>query len=349
VIALRLRRLTAVLGMLAVVAACSKKQDAAPAPALQPVGEQVRVRHILVQYRGAENAGPKIVRTKAQADSLIHALAARAANGEDSSSAERGEIAPLRPGDTPPDFEHAAFALKPGETSAIFESPIGFHVIQRLGTERIACEHILIRYHGAQNAPDSLRRTRTEALALTDKILTEVRNPDSSFPVAAETYSDDEQTATRGGYVGEFTRGRMAKQFEDAAFGLAEGEISGIVETPFGLHIIKRVPIETIRVEHILVTHAQSDGLEQNARSEDEALKRALDVAFRAHKGEDFEALAREMSDDKMSGPKGGRLGPISRGQTVPEFEDAAFRLKAGEVSDVVKTRFGFHVIKRIR
>src|SRR5206468_1997459 len=144
-------------------------------------------------------------------------------------------------------FEHAAFALKPGEMSPVFESPLGFHVIQRLGTERIACQHILIRYHGAQNAPDSLRRTRTEALAIADKILTELKNPDSSFPVAAEAYSEDEQTAPRGGYTGAFTHGRMVKEFEDAAFALAEGQTSGIVETPFGFHIIRRVPIEVIR------------------------------------------------------------------------------------------------------
>ena len=56
---------------------------------------------------------------------------------------------------------------------------------------------------------------------------------------------------------------------------------------------------------------------------------------------------AREYSDDTASADRGGRLAPMRAGIYVPEFEDVAFRLKPGEVSDVVETEFGFHVIKR--
>lgn len=352
---------TALMLALAAIAACSKKQEAAPQPQVQvPAGEQHRVRHILVQYQGAQGAGSKTTRSKASADSLIRSLRERIAAGadfaqlarqysDDASAPDGGEIAPLQPGDTPPEFEKVAFALQPGDLSAVFESPVGFHLIQRLGAELIGVEQILIAFHGAQGAPDSLRRTRTEALALADQILTQLQNPDASFPVAAARFSDDAQTALRGGYLGELTRGRMPKQLEDAAFALAPDQISKIVESPAGFHILRRVKVETIRVEHILVTHALSDGLEhEGTRTEKEALQRALDILFRAKNGEDFEKLAQEMSEDKMTASRGGRLPPLSRGQAVPEFEDIAFHLKPGEISGVVKTQFGFHIIKRV-
>ena len=349
--------------VLAVLGACSKKQNQEQEPQSQiqvPLGEQHRVRHILVQYRGAQGAGEKTTRSKASADSLLESLRERVVAGEDfgdlarkysddASAPDGGEIAPLEPGDTPPDFEKVAFALQPGELSVEFESPVGFHLIQRLGGQLIGIEHVLVTYRGAQGAPDTLQRTRTEALARVDKLLTDLQNPESSFPMAAAHYSDDLQTAFRGGYMGEFTRGRMPKALEDVAFALEPDQISKVVETPEGFHILKRVKLELIRVEHILVTHALSDGLEhEGMRTEPEALQRALDILFRAKKGEDFEKLAQEMSDDKMTAPKGGRLPPLSRGQAVPEFEEIAFGLKPGEISNVVKTPFGFHIIRRV-
>jgi peptidyl-prolyl cis-trans isomerase SurA len=351
-----------VLALLMSTAGCRGKS--APAPAgvkALPAGE-VRVRHILIQYVGAQSAGPEVKRTKAAADTLAHSLRDRAEHGErfadlakqysdDASATEGGEIAPLQPGDVPDDFAQAASALKPGEMSPVFESPLGYHLILRLGTgtDRIAVEHILIRYHGAAGAPDSLLRGRAEALQLAEQILTEVQNPNSSFPVAASIYSDDFSTAPSNGYLGEIVRGQMVKPFEDAAFALAEDQVSGIVETPYGFHIIKRVKIENIVVCHILITHAGSEGQDAvMTRGRDEALQRAMDVLFRARKGEDFAKLAAEYSDDKRSGARGGRLPPLSRGQTVAPFEDAAFNLKPGQVSDIVETSFGFHIIKRI-
>jgi foldase protein PrsA len=85
-----------------------------------------------------------------------------------------------------------------------------------------------------------------------------------------------------------------------------------------------------VRASHILV------------KTEEEA-KKVLD---KIKKGEDFHALAATESIDNMSAVKGGDLGFFARGQMVPEFEEAAFSLKPGEVSEIVQTDYGYHIIK---
>jgi parvulin-like peptidyl-prolyl isomerase len=82
-------------------------------------------------------------------------------------------------------------------------------------------------------------------------------------------------------------------------------------------------------------------------RSRDQALAVAKQVLRRAKAGEDFARLAIEFSDEPGSGGRGGSLGRFGRGQMVPAFEEAAFRLEVGQVSDIVETPFGFHVILR--
>jgi peptidyl-prolyl cis-trans isomerase D len=96
------------------------------------------------------------------------------------------------------------------------------------------------------------------------------------------------------------------------------------------------------RVRHILIAFRPGDG--PGARTA--ARQRALDVLKRVKAGEDFEALAKEYSDDRGSAAQGGDLGEIARGQVVKEFGDAAFALKPGELSPVVETQFGFHIIR---
>ena len=74
----------------------------------------------------------------------------------------------------------------------------------------------------------------------------------------------------------------------------------------------------------------------------------ALTVLDRLKNGESFTNLAKELSIDKASGKRGGDLGFFRKGMMVKPFEDVAFRLEKGEISEPVKTEFGYHIIKRI-
>jgi foldase protein PrsA len=105
---------------------------------------------------------------------------------------------------------------------------------------------------------------------------------------------------------------------------------------------------EKVTASHILVAFKGARGVATNVtRGKEQARKRAQEVLKKAKAGGDFAALAKQYSDDPGSGPKGGDLGPFVRRAMVPAFSDAAFALRPGELSPIVETEFGFHVIKR--
>src|SRR5262249_33420229 len=96
-----------------------------------------------------------------------------------------------------------------------------------------------------------------------------------------------------------------------------------------------------VHAEHILfMTVGKTDA------EVDEIKKKAEDVLKQVKKGAKFDDLAKKYSEDPGSKEKGGDLGWLVQGQTVPEFEKAAFSLQPGAVSDLVKTQYGFHIIK---
>lgn len=97
-----------------------------------------------------------------------------------------------------------------------------------------------------------------------------------------------------------------------------------------------------VRARHILVRSREGDGNETEARRKAQELLRQL------RGGADFSALAREHSDDPGSGARGGDLGFFGPGQMVPEFEQVAFGLEPGQISDLVRTPFGFHIIQTL-
>ncbi|MBM4376605.1 MAG: peptidyl-prolyl cis-trans isomerase [Deltaproteobacteria bacterium] len=107
---------------------------------------------------------------------------------------------------------------------------------------------------------------------------------------------------------------------------------------------------ETIGARHILVMHLGSQARPESVvRSRDEALARAREVLGKLKAGADFAALVDAYSDEPGAAERGGDLGVFPRNAMVKPFSDAAFKLTVGELSDVVETRYGFHVIKRTK
>jgi hypothetical protein len=106
---------------------------------------------------------------------------------------------------------------------------------------------------------------------------------------------------------------------------------------------------ERVHVAHLLVMHANSQMRPPTVtRTVDEARTLANQLLGRIRAGEDLVALARQYSDEPGHEQKGGDLGFITRGMTVAPFDTAAFALRPGQVSAVVQTDFGFHIIRRI-
>jgi peptidyl-prolyl cis-trans isomerase C len=99
---------------------------------------------------------------------------------------------------------------------------------------------------------------------------------------------------------------------------------------------------ESVRARHILVAVPADATAEQKA----EKKKQAEALRAKIAGGEDFAAVAKASSDDKGSGARGGELGWLRRGQTVPAFDQAAFSLEPGKLSDVVESKFGYHIIE---
>jgi parvulin-like peptidyl-prolyl isomerase len=105
---------------------------------------------------------------------------------------------------------------------------------------------------------------------------------------------------------------------------------------------------EKVAASHILVAFKGARSAAPTVtRTKEQGKKRAEEALKKAKAGGDFAALAKQYSDDPGSGPRGGDLGSFTRKSMVQPFSDAAFALKPGEVSAVVETDFGFHVIKR--
>ncbi|WP_394465517.1 peptidylprolyl isomerase [Mariniflexile sp. HNIBRBA6329] len=146
--------------------------------------------------------------------------------------------------------------------------------------------------------------------------------------------------------LGYFTGFRMVYSFENAAFKTKVGEISQPFRTQFGYHIVfvqdKRKSRGERTVAHIMVIDKPGDSLAE--KPED----RIQDIYKKLKQGEDFEALAKQFSDDANSAPNGGKLAPFSGGQiNAPEFEDTAFGLnEIGDVSEPFKTQYGWHIVK---
>jgi len=168
-----------------------------------------------------------------------------------------------------------------------------------------------------------------------------------SFEEMVSKYTQDSFSKKDGGDIFYITAGQLPVEFEDAAYNTPKGQVfPSVVRTKYGFHIIKvtekkeRVP--QIRASHILIAFNNGKGVPDTTYA-----KAKLDTVLKALKsGEDFAKVAMQYSDDTGSKQQGGDLNYFERRMMVKEFDEAAFNLNVGQVSDVVKTNFGYHIIK---
>jgi parvulin-like peptidyl-prolyl isomerase len=128
-----------------------------------------------------------------------------------------------------------AFTKPPAEGEAEAKAPAAAEAVPT----SVEASHFLVQYKGSMRAPESITRTKEEAKKRAEEGLAKAKKGGDFAKIVGE-YSDEPGAAARGGSLGEFTAGQMVKPFSDAAFKLKVGQISGLVETDFGFHVIKR-------------------------------------------------------------------------------------------------------------
>jgi len=210
-----------------------------------------------------------------------------------------------------------------------------------MGSEEFNLAHILLRVP-EQARPEQLVRLQARA----EEIIAQLRRGADFAQLAAS--NSDAPDGLSGGMMGWRPLDRLPTLFAEAVPKLKPGEVSEVLRSPAGFHILKLIerrggaikaqPVEQTRARHILIKTSE-------LVSEAEAKRRLLSLKERLSHGGDFAELARLHSND-LSSSRGGDLGWLNPGDTVPEFEQAMNRLKPGEVGDPVQSPFGWHLIQ---
>ncbi len=201
-------------------------------------------------------------------------------------------------------------------------------------------QHILVSLPEAAS-PEEVQAAE-EQLAVIQQLLAD----GGDFAEVAAGYSDG-QNALEGGELGWRKQGELPSLFADVVPTLAEGEASDVIRSGSGYHIVRVAEKKTEETHLVKQTLASHILIKTNeVVTDEEAEKRLLQLRERIINGEDFTELARSHSEDTGSAIEGGSLGWTSPGAMVPEFEEKMNALAEGEISDVFKSRFGWHLIK---
>lgn len=208
------------------------------------------------------------------------------------------------------------------------------------GSEEVHLAHIIIRIpEGA--SPETLNKLRLKAVSIDEQA-----KAGKDFAQLAATYSESND-AMQGGDLGYRPLDSLPQVMSSAIANLKPGQVSDVVRSPSGFHIVKLIgrkggaalpQIQQTHARHILIKVTE-------VTSEPEARQKINQVHHRLKNGEDFAALAKLYSQDG-SAQKGGDLGWLYPGDTVPAFDQAMNALKIGEISNPVQSQFGFHIIQ---
>ncbi|WP_055435329.1 peptidylprolyl isomerase [Lacinutrix algicola] len=204
----------------------------------------------------------------------------------------------------------------------------------RLQTE-VNASHVLVRIDENAKPQDTLA-AYNEIVKLRERVIKEgYKNVQKSVHNGKTIFAED---------LGYFTAFKMVYAFENAAYNTKVGEVSQPFRTRFGYHVVtvfnKREARGEVSVAHIMIKTEADDNKESETKINE--------IYKRIQQGEAFDALAKQLSEDKSTSSKGGMLKPFSSGEiSAEEFEEVAFKLKnIDDVSKPFKTQFGWHIIK---
>ncbi len=212
--------------------------------------------------------------------------------------------------------------------------------IQEGKTDEYHLSHILVSVP-EQASPERLQERRARA----EQALAQIRGG-ADFRQVAASFSDAPD-AVQGGAFGWREITRLPAIFAEAVKDLKTGEVSGVLRSPNGFHIVRvnerrgqaaPLIVSQTRARHILIKTSE-------LVAESEAKDRAVKLKERLDNNADFAELARLQSED-ASAARGGELGWLSPGDTVPEFEKAMNALRPGQISEPVRSPFGWHLIQ---
>ncbi len=212
--------------------------------------------------------------------------------------------------------------------------------------EEIRASHILVKVGPDASPADTLAAYKKIA-ALRARV---VAGEDFAALAGDPKNNGDDYSAKQAGDLGWFSALRMVYPFETAAYKTPTGGLSPIVRTQFGYHIImvkdRRPARGQIKVAHIMIRSTDQDSPDKQTIAD----KKIHEAEARIKSGElSFSDAALKYSDDESTNTKGGELPMFTTGKMIEDFEDKAFSLKNdGDMTEPFKTRFGWHIIKRL-
>jgi parvulin-like peptidyl-prolyl isomerase len=313
-------------------------------------------QHILLLHDDMEGQPFEQGRTREEALELMKDLRRLIEEGEDfgglarefsnaRTSASYGSLGSFPPGMLKEPFNGFLYGAEMGELSEIFDLPSGLHLLKRVEPHAAILQ---IQLEG----------TSEENRELAASLMAQLR-AGADFGDLARKHSSDTGSAARGGQYRVFERGSNDSLLKLEAFRTAQGEIGGPLESPLGLHLIKRVEPSSlprdlwednfIRARGILVSHLNAVGADPDLnRTQSEAKALADEVIQRVEGGESFAEIAARFNDDPGGKERAGDLGWIHRqNPDLPIFFSGLFVAKPGTMSPAHLTSAGVVVLIR--
>jgi len=349
-----------------------KTLSSAQSEAPHPSGSSDRVAALLITIAHADvkeyvSRRPKPTRSRAEALALASKIAGEARQtparfhdlartySEDPFAEGGGELGAWKTGENA-DLDGIVARLAGGEISDPLDTEYGYRIVQRIATlpdASISARQLVVAYAGATRAPAALARSKAEARARAEELLSRARREPAAFEALIKAESDG-WDRDRAGAMGtwKINGKRYPVAFDRAIFALKEGELSSPVESEFGIHLFQRLAVQASAPEisgaHILIAFKGAEKARSTViRSKEEAEMEAQHLAAEARKDPvRFGQLALERSDD-ITGKQGGDLGSWRAGAMPAAFDEAMVALKVGEIGGPVLTQFGYHILLR--